>query len=352
MASYNGYEVKRGDVYYVRFDKSYGAEMSVGRPVVVVSADGVDKSYSMFTCVFMTTTDCSSKQLGVSLTSTPKASWALCNQLYSFDECRIKDYMCTLTDEEMASIDEALALALGLKLYDPTVEAKKQAELENLKKQLDAAMAQVKTAVVEQQVSSDLYKRLYEKALEQLAELRLARDLNTAEPVVEEPVVQEEPLIEEPVIEEPEPEPELVDLNKCGLGDLTRLGFSMATAKMIVAARPYDCVEDLSGVPTVTRIAYQIVRDRVTVGDAPKPEPEVPVVETPKPPKTPKVKKININTASAVEIKEFTGMSMTAAYSITGNRKRNGLYSSVDQIVGLPRVDAKVLEKYGDKLEV
>lgn len=63
--------------------------------------------------------------------------------------------------------------------------------------------------------------------------------------------------------------------------------------------------------------------------------------------------KVNINTASAKEISEKTGLSLTIAYSITGVRKRRGYgYKSLDELVGVTRITEGQLKKYGNLLTV
>ena len=38
-------QIKRGDVYYVRYDSGVGSEEAVGRPVIIVSSqEGIDSS--------------------------------------------------------------------------------------------------------------------------------------------------------------------------------------------------------------------------------------------------------------------------------------------------------------------
>lgn len=62
--------------------------------------------------------------------------------------------------------------------------------------------------------------------------------------------------------------------------------------------------------------------------------------------------KVNVNTASAVEIHEKAGLPLTVAYGVTGYRRQNGPYSSLEDLLKAPRVVRKHLEKYGKMLTV
>jgi DNA uptake protein ComE-like DNA-binding protein len=62
--------------------------------------------------------------------------------------------------------------------------------------------------------------------------------------------------------------------------------------------------------------------------------------------------KININTASAEEIHTKTGLNKTVCFSITGCRKRDGNYRSVEDLANVPRFTEAHMKKYGPMFEV
>lgn len=364
------YAVKRGDVYYVRFDKGFGSEIAAGRPVVVVSDESLDKHFPMITCVYMTKTNRSQDGFGIELTTPRQKSWALCNQIYSFDSGRLTEYMCTLTEEEMERIDAGLALNLGLKLYDPETDRRSSYEREELEARHAAEIAELKLShareleavrdeALGQLVDYDLCKRKYEYAMERLTTLIVGKDTiartSEAPVVVEEPmpVVIEAPVVvEEPVVIEEEEDP-LVDINRCTLGDLCELGFPMATAKMIVAARPYLDVDDLRGVPGVTRIGYQLVESRITVGDTAefrkKPEPKQ---KSKKFTAMPVDDRVNVNTATWQELVERAGFNSTTAKHVVAYRNKWGKFGAVEELLNVSRFGKVCLKKYGERLTV
>ena len=68
-------EIKRGDVYYLRQDWSFGHEISVGRPCVIVSSDFGNESETPITQVLMMTTTPRTNSVTVGVHSTKKPSW-------------------------------------------------------------------------------------------------------------------------------------------------------------------------------------------------------------------------------------------------------------------------------------
>lgn len=158
---------KRGEVYYIRYDYSVGSEMSVGRPAIVVSNDEGNETSTTYNVLFTTTTP---KSLSVcaELNSTKKKSWALCNQIHTVDIMRFGDKMCTLTAAEMSRVDEAMALALGLKLGGSDDDEEVRELEEALLKAMDTAH--------EYEVEAYYYKKLYEKALNLKVNARIEAD--------------------------------------------------------------------------------------------------------------------------------------------------------------------------------
>lgn len=321
---------KRGDVFYIRFDRGWGSEEAVGRPVVVV---GAHEGTPLYNCLYMTTTP---KNIGtaVPLTTPLKKSWALVNQLYTFDIARFKDRLCTLTEKEMSDINTVLAATLGLSMRDESEEERLRAEVETLKAEIAELKETQKDMELRCRVEADVSKKLYEKALEMLAAERLARGV--AEP-------QEETRVETP---EEEPQEELVDINRCTETALRKLGFTPAVARSVVAARPFLFVEDLRFVQGVTRIAYNLVESRVTVGDTEeyraKPEP---VAEEPK------REKVNVNRATPEEMQKI-GMGVKVALNIRAYRNKHGRFASIQELLNVKGFGKRLMSEYGDLLEV
>ena len=88
-------EIKRGEVWYLKFNDSVGFEESVGRPAVVVSSEEGLGTTPIIQVVYMTTTPKKGGSV-VELFTPKKRSWALCNQIVSVDRSRFLSYLCTL----------------------------------------------------------------------------------------------------------------------------------------------------------------------------------------------------------------------------------------------------------------
>lgn len=428
-------EVKRGQVWWVGDSMSVGAEMAIGRPGVVVSADCECAKSPVVTVVYTTTQPQTHTGSPCILYSGQKR-WAHCNQPVTVDKSRLKRCETTLSEQEMSKVDKALVFTLGLNRVAIDHE-----------RELREKQAEQEKEMIRLQADRDIHKKLYVAVLEKLAAMQLERDLavKMAEPVVANPVVEESAaeesvasVEEEPVatggllnpntctfdemrangvtpnlclqiiahrpyrdmselaclpgindwvydrlcegmyippVEKPKkPEyetPELVDLNTCSEDDLKSIGFRPDVAKMIIAARPYTYVDDLRGVPGVTRIAYQLVEKKVTVSqvEQPKPkpekpktvkrvepvkpvEPEEPVKPVEKPVVNEVIEKVNVNEASGKEIHEKTGINLNTCYGIVGYRKRNGPYRTLKELINVTNFSSRMLERYRDKLVV
>ena len=372
----NGY-FERGEIYQVRADDGFGCETGVFRPGIIVSNDLGNKTSPTVLVAYLTTKD-HKERLNYETYATGRRSFVLCNQIITVDKRRLGSLMGVLNQAEMREVDDRLEEVFDLGYTDDTALKEKDREIEArdaVIAEKDAKIAALKALVAELKttaenaelafkVESAMWQKLYEKALNQVVDMKYTNDLflkghlgrdSEAPKPVEVPKVPEPPKPPvEPVVEVEADE--RLDINHCTITALRRLGFGLPMAKKIVDGRPYNAVSDLKNGLGMKATQYRIMEQKLRCTPIIK-EPE----KTTEPldlsseveleaPATPT--KVNVNTASAKEIAEKTGMSMTVAYGIVGKRKREGAYKNLEDLLNPPRFTQNHLDRYRDNLEV
>ena len=107
-------KIARGDVFYVQQGAIIGSEQKKNRPAVIVSNDMSNRYSPTVEVVFLTTRE--KKPLPTHIKIRGRVpSIALCEQITTVDKKRLSGFVRCCTREEMAEIDKALAISLGLK---------------------------------------------------------------------------------------------------------------------------------------------------------------------------------------------------------------------------------------------
>ena len=110
-------EIYRGEIYYVYpSGGGAGSEQAAGRPAIVVSNDKANQYSPVIEMVYLTTQPKNSLPTHVDITSAVRPSIALCEQVHSVAKNRIGGFIAKCTDREMAMIDGALCVSLGIEL--------------------------------------------------------------------------------------------------------------------------------------------------------------------------------------------------------------------------------------------
>lgn len=112
----------RGDIYYIQpcpYREGVGSEMDagigkIGRPAVIVSNQKNNEYSPTLEVVFLTTKRKHNLPTHVTIQSTGRRSTALCEQIDTVSIERISDFCGVCTEEEMAAIDMAMLISLGL----------------------------------------------------------------------------------------------------------------------------------------------------------------------------------------------------------------------------------------------
>lgn len=347
-------QILRGEVYWVCVDDSVGSEQQTGRPALIISGDKANEKKNTVIVAYLTTGGFGNFST-VTVNYCGKPERVLCDQLRTIDKQRLTRYAGKLTEPEMRRVSGALAICMCLRTdgvgCEEVFDKDESEELFTLKAEVD------------------MWKRLYEKTMNQLVDFKVDADLKMRQaqrtPVaVEQPVVVEQPpVVEEaqkpPVIEaELEPEPEKVDLNSCSVRDLKKCGCTEAIAELIIAGRPYTFVDDLMKVNGITNVGFNILKHKVCVNpivvedeeeEPPVADEESVEVEEPAPVKQ---KKININTVTRKELQEKLGIGEFYAYLITGYRNKNGKFVDLKELLEVPNLAKTFYERYKDRLTI
>ena len=111
----DGKEIKRGDVYYIfPDDNTTGSEQRSGRPGLVVSNNRNNRYSSVMEIVYITKQDKKDLPTHVKICLSGVNSTVLCEQVDSVFVKRIGNYMGHVHFKEMAQINKALSVSLGL----------------------------------------------------------------------------------------------------------------------------------------------------------------------------------------------------------------------------------------------
>ena len=105
---------RRGDVYWVALDPTIGSEIKKTRPAVVVSNDSCN-SFGSRVVVLPLTSNVESAYPGEAMVVVNgKPARVLGDQIRSLDKSRLRSRIDTLSQEELAAVDEALRITLAL----------------------------------------------------------------------------------------------------------------------------------------------------------------------------------------------------------------------------------------------
>ena len=281
---------ERGQVWYVDFDNGFGGNIASGRPVLLVSSD-IDCERNDYVEVAVMTRQDKKMIVNVRVMSGGVSGYVLCNSINSVEKSRLRDCKGKLSDSDMAKVDEGILIALGMKDARSTATAGAE--------------------VVELTVERDMYKRLYERALEKLVESAYARESRPVDVASqpEPPQKKTARVIADPVEPEPEEQP-----------------------------------------PQPKQRAVRVVTNEVDP-DSVKPEPSKKKNSWTRHEPVAGAEKVNINTCVAQDLTAI-GMERSAAHSITGYRNKNGAFSDVLDLLKVKRISAAMLEKFEHLLEV
>lgn len=111
----------RGEIYFVSRGATTGSEQQAGRPAIVVSNEMCNIHSPTVEMVYLTSQPKTDLPTHVTIRSTQRQSTALCEQIMTIDASRLQDYIASCTAQEMAAIDAALMISLGIDAPEQTI---------------------------------------------------------------------------------------------------------------------------------------------------------------------------------------------------------------------------------------
>ncbi|MDR1591856.1 MAG: type II toxin-antitoxin system PemK/MazF family toxin [Prevotellaceae bacterium] len=109
-------EIMRGDIFYVQLDPVVGSEQGGARPCVVLQ-NNIGNKFSTTVIVAAVTGREIKKKLPthaeISLPELGKDSTVLLEQIRTIDKQRLREFVGTLTAEQLSEVEKALDISLG-----------------------------------------------------------------------------------------------------------------------------------------------------------------------------------------------------------------------------------------------
>lgn len=292
---------ERGEVYWI-------GKLGLANLGVVISS----KQDNFMDSFIAVATICGTEpKRGVPIMVNGRASWVACSNIRTVPKTSMRTFVSVLTREEMAQVDDHLEEFFDLGYVDDTKDkeiASLKSEVARLKREVEYGREGIQSRNVE--VSR--YKKLYEKAVDQIADMTLAADV--AKRIAEKTAAVEVVEAEEPA-EEDDPEP------------VVTVEETESVDEEIFEEPP---VEE----PKPSKITFPVWAPPV----------EKPKVSAP-------VKKVNVNEANIYELME-AGFGKSEAGRIVRWVKKYGKFKNLDDLTKVDGVTGKNLRKIRDGLEV
>jgi mRNA interferase MazF len=105
---------RRGDVWWVAFDPSVGGEIRKTRPAVIVSNDVANAALNRIQVAPLTSSVDRLYPAEAYVTLNGEQRKAMADQLSTISKLRLRESLGRLSGEDMAAVERAICLQLGL----------------------------------------------------------------------------------------------------------------------------------------------------------------------------------------------------------------------------------------------
>lgn len=312
------FRYERGQVFFLQEGHAYGAEIMSGRPVLIISEQGHLDALPTAIVASLSRTVRNWESV-VPVETDSGTSNVICNQLKTVDKGRLTKFMRKLTDEEMLKVDEALRHTLNLGAIERSYDEEYERDFEmdmcqvEVAEPVDISVAESNdNELLELKAELAMYKKLYEKAIDKLVDLKFEKDTTVVKvtPVVEKHELSETEILE--AIDKLEKEPEKVQKR----------------------GRPPKKEEEVKmGRPKTQKVSWKAKREDILQYAN-------------------KSGKTNVNTDPWYVIAATTGMNLNTAQNIVAYRNKHGRFIDLVDLLNVSKFSISILDKYGRMLEV
>ena len=103
-------DIRRGDIWYIDYEKSNGSEQHGTRPAIIVSNDVGNNHSPIVEVVWLTTANKNYLPTHVKTS----CGTALCEQIHTVDKSRLIKFKRCCSEKEMMQINRAMMISLGI----------------------------------------------------------------------------------------------------------------------------------------------------------------------------------------------------------------------------------------------